>query len=78
MALTVKRAGAAEYGQWVNPGFELARIAQPGRLKAVLRVPETQAKDIAMGIDIPGGTDRDLEGSMGNSGMNWLQMTTQA
>lgn len=38
-----------ELGQWVNPGLELARIAQPGRLKAVLRVPETQAKDIAIG-----------------------------
>jgi HlyD family secretion protein len=38
-----------EVGQWVNPGLELARIAQPGRLKAVLRVPETQAKDIVVG-----------------------------
>lgn len=38
-----------ELGQWVNPGMELARIAQPGKLKAVLRVPETQAKDIAIG-----------------------------
>ena len=38
-----------EVGQWVNPGLELARVAQPGRLKAVLRVPETQAKDIALG-----------------------------
>ena len=38
-----------EYGQWVNPGLELARVAQPGRLKAVLRVPDTQAKDVAVG-----------------------------
>lgn len=38
-----------ELGQWVNPGMELARVAQPGRLKAVLRVPETQAKDISLG-----------------------------
>jgi HlyD family secretion protein len=38
-----------EYGQWVNPGLELARVAQPGRLKAMLRVPDTQAKDIAVG-----------------------------
>ncbi|HEU4993779.1 MAG TPA: HlyD family efflux transporter periplasmic adaptor subunit [Gemmatimonadaceae bacterium] len=38
-----------EVGQWVNPGLELARVAQPGRLKAVLRVPETQARDIAIG-----------------------------
>jgi len=39
-----------ELGQWVNPGMELARVAQPGRLKAVIRVPETQAKDIAVGL----------------------------
>jgi HlyD family secretion protein len=38
-----------ELGQWVNPGFEVARVSQPGRLKAVLRVPETQAKDVAVG-----------------------------
>jgi len=38
-----------ELGQWVNPGLELARVAQPGRLKAVIRVPETQARDIAVG-----------------------------
>jgi multidrug resistance efflux pump len=38
-----------ELGQWVNSGIELARVAQPGRLKAVLRVPETQAKDVAVG-----------------------------
>jgi multidrug efflux pump subunit AcrA (membrane-fusion protein) len=29
--------------------MELARVAQPGRLKAVIRVPETQAKDILVG-----------------------------
>jgi multidrug resistance efflux pump len=38
-----------ELGQWVNSGIELARVAQPGRLKAVLRVPETQAKDVLPG-----------------------------
>jgi len=38
-----------ELGQWVNSGIELARVAKPGRLKAVLRVPETQAKDVAVG-----------------------------
>jgi hypothetical protein len=38
-----------ELGQWVNPGMELARIAQPGRLKAVLQVPDVQAKDITVG-----------------------------
>lgn len=38
-----------ELGQWVVPGQELARVAQPGRLKAVLRVPETQARDVVVG-----------------------------
>lgn len=38
-----------ELGQWVTPGQRLARVAQPGQLKAVLRVPETQAKDIVVG-----------------------------
>jgi hypothetical protein len=38
-----------ELGQWVNPGQELARVAQPGKLKAVLRVPETQVKDVVLG-----------------------------
>lgn len=38
-----------ELGQWVQQGQELARVAQPGRLKAVLRVPESQAKDVAVG-----------------------------
>ena len=38
-----------ELGQWVNPGMELARVARPGRLKAVLRVAETMAKDIVVG-----------------------------
>jgi HlyD family secretion protein len=41
-----------EYGQYVQAGTELARIAQPGKLKAVLRVPDTQAKDVAVGQDV--------------------------
>ncbi len=38
-----------ELGQYVNSGVELARVVQPGKLKAVLRVPETQAKDVSVG-----------------------------
>ena len=37
-------------GQWVMSGMTLAKVVQPGRLKAVLRVPETQAKDVAIGL----------------------------
>ena len=36
-------------GQWVTPGTILARVAQPGKLKAQLQVPETQAKDVVIG-----------------------------
>ena len=38
-----------QIGQWVNAGTELARVVQPGRLKAVVRIPETQIQDIAIG-----------------------------
>jgi multidrug resistance efflux pump len=38
-----------EVGQWAQPGATLARIVEPGRLKAVLRIPETQAKDVVVG-----------------------------
>ncbi|HEX8242028.1 MAG TPA: HlyD family efflux transporter periplasmic adaptor subunit, partial [Longimicrobium sp.] len=38
-----------ELGQWVNSGATLAKVVQPGRLKAVLRIPETQARDLAVG-----------------------------
>ena len=45
----VLQAMDLDLGQWVTAGQMLARVAQPGRLKAVLRVPETQAKDVAVG-----------------------------
>jgi HlyD family secretion protein len=38
-----------EVGQWANPGATLAKVVQPGSLKAVLRIPETQAKDVTIG-----------------------------
>lgn len=41
-----------ELGQWINSGQELARVAQPGRFKAVLRVPESQAKDVVVGQNV--------------------------
>ena len=36
-------------GQWVQSGETLARVVQPGRLKAEVRIPQTQAQDIAVG-----------------------------
>jgi HlyD family secretion protein len=56
-----------EVGQNVGPGANLARVADPGRLKAELKIAETQAKDIEVGqmaeIDtrngiIPGAVSR--------------------
>ncbi len=38
-----------EVGQHVDPGTNLARVADPKRLKAEIKVPETQARDIAIG-----------------------------
>ncbi len=68
----VLQAMDLDYGQWVVPGQVLARVAQPGRLKAVLRVPETQAKDVAVGqrvdVDTRTGTgDRGAAGGGGSS-----------
>ncbi|HEX9728302.1 MAG TPA: HlyD family efflux transporter periplasmic adaptor subunit [Gemmatimonadales bacterium] len=41
-----------EEGQWVTPGTTLARVVQPERLKAVLRVPEVQARDVVLGLSV--------------------------
>ncbi|MDO8541669.1 MAG: efflux RND transporter periplasmic adaptor subunit [Opitutaceae bacterium] len=38
-----------DVGQQVQPGSNLARVANPTRLKAEIRVAETQAKDIQIG-----------------------------
>ena len=38
-----------EVGQQVGPGANLARVSNPGRLKAELKIAETQAKDIQIG-----------------------------
>lgn len=39
----------AEVGQQVAPGTNLARVADPRKLKAELKIAETQAKDIQIG-----------------------------
>lgn len=40
---------AVEVGQQVTPGTNLARVSDPSRLKAQVRIAETQAKDITIG-----------------------------
>ena len=39
-----------QVGQRVTPGTTLARVARPETLKAELRIPESQARDVAMGM----------------------------
>jgi HlyD family secretion protein len=41
-----------EEGAQVGPGTNLARVANPTRLKAELKVPETQAKDVLIGQSV--------------------------
>jgi len=53
-----------QFGQWVLAGQTLATVAQPGKLKAVLRVPETQAKDVAIGQKV------DIDTRAGGGGAN--------
>lgn len=38
-----------QVGQRVTPGTVLAKVAQPWKLKAELKIPETQAKDVVIG-----------------------------
>jgi HlyD family secretion protein len=38
-----------EEGQQVAPGANVARVANPGRLKAEIKIAETQAKDVQIG-----------------------------
>lgn len=40
---------AVELGARVAPGANLARVVDPSRLKAELRIPETQARDVQLG-----------------------------
>lgn len=65
-----------QLGQWVPEGTTLARVVQPGKLKAVLRIPESQAKDVLIGqkasIDtrnglIPGHVARKDPGAQGGT-----------
>jgi len=38
-----------QQGQWVTEGTILAKVVQPGKLKAVLHIPETQASGLSIG-----------------------------
>jgi len=40
---------SVQVGQQVTPGFNIARVADPASLKAELKIPETQIKDVRLG-----------------------------
>jgi len=42
------QAVSVERGQQVGPGTNLARVSDPGRLKAEIRISETQTRDLAI------------------------------
>lgn len=55
MRVTAGAAGVVQEltlqpGQWVLSGQPLARVVSPGHLKAVLQIPETEARDLTMGL----------------------------
>lgn len=56
----VLSAVSVEVGQQVTAGTNLVRVADPSQLKATVQIPETQAKDVAIGqkatIDTHNGT----------------------
>lgn len=39
-----------QQGQYMTEGSQLLKVVQPGRLKAVLQIPESQAKDVILGL----------------------------
>jgi HlyD family secretion protein len=49
-----------EVGQQVAPGTNLARVANPARLKAQIKIAETQAKDIQIGQKVSVDTRKGL------------------
>lgn len=57
MRVTAGAAGVVQeldlqIGQWVTAGTTLARVVEPGRLNALLRVPESQVRDVAVGQSV--------------------------
>jgi HlyD family secretion protein len=56
MQVTVPVAGVLapldiplQEGQWVQEGQQLSRVVVPGRLKAEIRIPQTQAQEVVLG-----------------------------
>lgn len=51
-AAGILRELTLQEGEWVNPGTRVAVVVQPDRLKAELRIPETQVRDVALGQSV--------------------------
>lgn len=49
---------SVEVGQEISPGMELARVASQANLRAELRVPESQIKDVREGLQVTIDTRR--------------------
>jgi HlyD family secretion protein len=45
----VLRELTLQEGEWISQGAKVAVVVQPGKLKAQLRIPETQIKDVVVG-----------------------------
>ncbi len=53
-----------EVGQQVSPGMNLARVADPTKLKAELKIGETQAKDVQVGQSVAIDTRNGIIGAL--------------
>ena len=55
-------------GQQVNPGQDLARVADPSRLKAEIKIDQNQARDVGLGqsvvVDTRTGQNSTVEGTV--------------
>jgi HlyD family secretion protein len=53
---------SVEAGQQVTPGMNLVRVADPSQLKATIQIPETEAKDVAIGQEASIDTHNEVVG----------------
>ena len=53
---------SAEEGRWVGAGEALGRVVQPGRLKAEIRIPQSQAVGVVVGQEATVDTRGDVIG----------------
>lgn len=59
----VLQSVTVEEGQQVTPGMNLARVANPRKLEAEIKIPEAQAKDVAIGQKVLIALNNDVVGA---------------